>query len=306
MSESVARHVLVVDDSPLDRALLKAHLTNAGYTPDLVNDGVEALAALEGDPDRYDVVLLDRNMPRMTGIELLGRMKENSRLRLVPVILQTAAITPNEVLEGIDAGAYYYLTKPYDSQMLLSVVRAAASDYAEYKELREQLQQGLHTLRLMREATFSLQTVEHARDIASILAQTCPDPSSAVVGLTELLLNAVEHGNLGITYEEKSKLSDKDTWMKEINRRKSLLQNQTKRVEVRFERTDALLRFTIRDQGPGFDWKRFLDIEPARAFDTHGRGIAMARRLSFSSLEYRGTGNEVLATIRLNRDLIRS
>jgi hypothetical protein len=75
-----------------------------------------------------------------------------------------------------------------------------------------------------------------ARDVATILANACPDPDSAVVGLTELLLNAVEHGNLGITYE--------------------------------------------------------------RAFDTHGRGIAMARRLSFSSLDYRGAGNEVVATVR--------
>jgi DNA-binding response OmpR family regulator len=299
MSEFLDTHVLVVDDSPLDRALLKTHLINAGYTPELAQDGMEALAALEHDPDRYDVVLLDRNMPRMNGLEVLGRMKENTRLRLLPVILQTAAITPNEVVEGIRAGAYYYLTKPYDPQMLISVVRAAANDYAEFKELRQQLKSGLHTLRLMREAVFSLQTVDHARDIASILAQTAPDPSTAVVGLTELLLNAVEHGNLGITYEDKSKLNDKEVWMREIERRVALPENSGKRVEVRFERTTTHVRFTIRDQGNGFDWKRFLDIEPSRAFDTHGRGIAMARRFSFDSLEYRGSGNEVVATIRL-------
>lgn len=299
MAEPAHKHVLVVDDSPLDRALLKTHLAAAGYAPEMCNDGVEALDALERNPDRYDVVLLDRNMPRMGGIELLGRMKQNVRLRLLPVILQTAAITPSEVLEGIDAGAYYYLTKPYDAQMLLSVVRAAANDYAEYKDLRAQLRQGLHTLRLIREAVFSLQTVEQARDVAAILAQTCPDPSSAVVGLTELLLNAVEHGNLGITYEEKSKLSDKEAWTREINRRAALAENSSKKVAVRFDRFEDAIRFTIRDEGPGFDSKRFLNIEPARAFDTHGRGIAMARRLSFDALEYRGTGNEVAATIRL-------
>ncbi len=296
--ESTDTRVLIVEDSALDRALLKAHLTTAGFAPEMAEDGVEALQALERNPDRYDVVLLDRNMPRMNGIELLARMKENARLRLLPVILQTAAITPSEILEGIDAGAYYYLTKPYDSQMLLSVVRAAANDYAEYKELHAQLRQGLHTMWLMREALFSLQTVEQARDLGAILAQTCPDPPSAVVGLTELLLNAVEHGNLGITYEEKSKLSDKDVWMKEINRRLALPENGAKRVQIRFDRSDDTIRFIIRDEGRGFDWKRFLDVDLARAFDTHGRGIAMARRLSFDSLEYHGCGNEVTAMIR--------
>ena len=292
-------HVLVVEDSPLDRALLKAHLTTAGYELELAADGVEALAALQRNPDRYDVVLLDRNMPRMNGIELLARMKENARLRLLPVILQTAAITPSEILEGIDAGAYYYLTKPYNAQMLLSVVRAAANDYAEYKELRAQLRQGLHTLRLMQSATFSLQTVDHARDLGTILAQTCPDPSAAVVGLTELLLNAVEHGNLGITYEEKSRLSDKDAWRQEVNRRMALPDNARKRVTVNFERSASRIKFVIRDEGKGFDWRRFLDVDPLRAFDTHGRGIAMARRLSFQSLDYNASGNEVTATVRL-------
>ena len=55
-----------------NRPCLKAHLTTAGYAPELCNDGMEALDALERNPARYDVVLLDRNMPRMNGIELLG------------------------------------------------------------------------------------------------------------------------------------------------------------------------------------------------------------------------------------------
>jgi len=59
------------------------------------------------------------------------------------------------------------------------------------------------------------------------------------------------------------------------------------------------VRFTVRDEGNGFDWKRFIDIEPSRAFDNHGRGIVIARTLSFDSLEYRGCGNEVVAQIHV-------
>ena len=298
MSDPANTRVLVVDDSALDRALLKIHLTGEGYRPEFASNGNDALRMLEGAPDHFDVVLLDRRMPDVDGLTVLARMKDHAKLRMIPVILQTAATEPKDVIEGIRTGAWYYLTKPYDPQMLLSVVSAAANDYLEFKELRTRLRQGLKTLRLLRSAVFSVRTVDEARDVATILANACPDPDSAVVGLTELLLNAVEHGNLGITYEEKSAMDDKDEWQKEVERRMSLPENQSKRVEIRVERDDEAVTFTIRDDGHGFDWNRFLDIDPSRAFHTHGRGIAMARRLSFSSLDYRGVGNEVVAIVR--------
>lgn len=291
-------NVLVVDDSALDRALLRLHLTKEGYRPDFAGNGREALETLDRSPDYYDVVLLDRRMPDVDGLTVLARMKEHPKLRMIPVILETAATEPKDVIEGIRTGAWYYLTKPYDAQMLLSVVNAAANDYAEFKDLRTRLRQGLKVLRLLKSAVFSIRTIEEARDVGTILANACPDPDSAVVGLTELLLNAVEHGNLGITYEEKSAMKDKDEWEREVERRLALPENHGKRVEVLFERTGADVRFTIRDAGSGFDFHRFLDIDPMRAFDTHGRGIAMARRLSFSTLDYRGAGNEVVATVR--------
>ncbi|HUO85307.1 MAG TPA: ATP-binding protein, partial [Thermoanaerobaculia bacterium] len=81
-------------------------------------------------------------------------------------------------------------------------------------------------------------------------------------------------------------------------RRMGLPEYGHRSVRVRFERTDAEIRITIRDQGEGFDWKLYLQIDPSRAFDTHGRGIAMANLFSFHALEYRGCGNEVTGVIR--------
>lgn len=299
MAADVAQ-VLLVDDNLLERRLLSVHLQRAGYDPRMARDGAEAWEVLEADPSFFDVVVLDRNMPRMSGLELLEKMKGHPRLRMIPVILQTAAIAREEMLEGIRAGASYYLTKPVDPEMLLEVVRTAANDYAETRELQSQLREGLETLRLMDRAEFTVRTVRDAKAIGSILANVCADPFSAVIGLTELLLNSVEHGNLGISYEEKSALS-KEKWIEELDRRLALPENASKRVQVLFERDGQLARFTIRDEGPGFDSSRFLEIDPQRAFDTHGRGIAMARRLSFESLEYRGSGNEVVAVARAAR-----
>ena len=57
------------------------------------------------------------------------------------------------------------------------------------------------------------------------------------------------------------------------------------------------IRFVILDQGAGFEWENYLDLCPDRAFDSHGRGIAMALSISFDQIEFRGNGNEVSVTV---------
>lgn len=294
--------ILLVEDNALERTLVIAQLQSRGYEPRAVVDGEEAWELLSSHPDGFDVVLLDRSLPRLNGLQLLERMKQHQRLRLVPVILQTAMAGREHILEGLRAGAYYYLAKPYDPDLMAAVVSTAANDYLEYREVQEKLRKGLQSLAILQSASFSLATVEQARDLAALLARTCPDPAAAVVGLTELLLNAVEHGNLGITYDEKSALATREEWHAEVERRLSLPENAGKRVTVSFERASDELRFSIRDEGAGFDWRRYLEIDPTRAFDTHGRGIVMAKAFSFSSLRYNECGNEVIATVSLGEE----
>ena len=83
----------------------------------------------------------------------------------------------------------------------------------------------------------------------------------------------------------------------EIERRLELPENSNKFVEVTFIRRDQAIDITVTDQGAGFNWQSFLTLDENRAFDSHGRGIAMARLLSFDNLEYRGCGNQVVCTI---------
>jgi hypothetical protein len=113
------------------------------------------------------------------------------------------------------------------------------------------------------------------------------------------MVNAVEHGNLGISYAEKSHLKRDDAWEAEIARRQALPEYRGKLARVSMQRTATEMVFSIRDEGAGFDWRRYLDFDPERAFDPNGRGIALARMMSFSRVEYGESGSEVVAAVKL-------
>lgn len=68
-------------------------------------------------------------MPQMDGIELLGKIKATLVLEQIPVIMVTATTDPASIQEGLDAGAYYYLIKPFEPKVLLSIVKAAVEQY---------------------------------------------------------------------------------------------------------------------------------------------------------------------------------
>ncbi len=115
-------------------------------------------------------------------------------------------------------------------------------------------------------------------------------------GLNELLVNAVEHGNLGISYAEKTTLVLEGGLVDEIGRRLSLLENQEKWGYLSFETAEDELRVLIKDEGQGFDWRPYLELSPERTTHPHGRGIATSRLASFTAVEYAGCGNEVICT----------
>jgi len=295
----VSATVLLVDDEPFNLEILLEYLEDTGYCLDVAEDGQVAWDKLTADPERFDVVVLDRMMPGLSGLEVLQRMKQHPVLQSVPVILQTALAARDEILEGLQSGAYYYLTKPFEEVMLQSVLQTAVADRQRYRQAQQDSKAAGRTFGLMREATFVFRTIESARDLAVVLANACPDPKRVAIGLTELLLNAVEHGNLGIGYREKSLLCKAERWDEEIAARLADPAYADREVLVTYRRVNGTISVRIKDQGKGFDFSRYLDMDPARAFDIHGRGIAMSRMISFDSLRYHGCGNEVEVTVNV-------
>jgi CheY-like chemotaxis protein len=290
--------ILVVDDEPLNLEIIGEYLEDGPYHLEMAGNGADAWEILEHSAIPFDLVILDRMMPIMDGMELLRRIKATSRHESIPVIMQTAASTPEQIREGLSAGCYYYLTKPYKPAALLGIVHAAL-DELRNKGLLVDAAMTPPPIPATAGAEYTFSTLDEANRLTSLLATLCPDPAIAAMGLAELLVNAIEHGNLGISYAEKSRLKLEDIWEDEVIKRLQLPENRAKKATASFTRTQDALVFCITDQGNGFDWQKYLEFDPERAFDPNGRGIAMAGKIAFSKLEYQGNGNRVIATVQL-------
>ena len=113
------RILLAEDEKPLARAILKIFEKN-NYSADAVHDGEDALSYIQ--TGNYDVAVLDIMMPKADGITVLKRIREQGNS--IPVLLLTAKSEIDDKVLGLDSGANYYLTKPFDSKELLAALRA--------------------------------------------------------------------------------------------------------------------------------------------------------------------------------------
>ncbi|CAM1647037.1 OmpR/PhoB-type DNA-binding domain [Bartonella apis] len=113
------RILVVEDDRDLNRQLVEA-LNGAGYVADRAYDGEEGYFL--GDTESYDAVVLDLGLPKMDGISIVERWRENSRS--MPVLILTARDRWSDKVAGIDAGADDYVVKPFHMEEVLARLRA--------------------------------------------------------------------------------------------------------------------------------------------------------------------------------------
>lgn len=113
--------ILVADDSPLQAIMLRRTLTQAGFEVTVVKNGMEALDLLK--QRKIDLIISDVNMPKLDGYELCRSVKQHPDLAQIPFILCTSLSDPNNLIKGIEVGANNYITKPWDDESLISLVK---------------------------------------------------------------------------------------------------------------------------------------------------------------------------------------
>ena len=211
--------ILVVDDDRTTRQVLKKVLTSAGFATSVAKDGVDALRTLRAK--RFDLLLLDVWMPRMTGLDLLAELrKRKARPR---VVVMTSDDAPETLLKAVRGQAFKYVHKPVESAALVRTVREAlAAPEAPPIEIISARPEWVEiVVPCTREAAERIQLVT-----AELGADLAPDVRESVAyAFRELLLNAIEWGG---------RLDPK------------------RKVRISYLRARRMIMYRIADPGPGF------------------------------------------------------
>jgi DNA-binding response OmpR family regulator len=124
--EELEPRILIVDDSPVIAEVVAELLRGEAMAAVKCPGGREALAIL--DTEDFDAVILDIMMPQVNGYEVLRQMRMRARTAQIPVILLSANARPEDIEKGLEMGATYYLTKPFNKSDLVRKLRACIQE----------------------------------------------------------------------------------------------------------------------------------------------------------------------------------
>lgn len=193
----------------------------------------------------------------------------------------------------------YAMARPVDPVDLANTIQIAFLENLRYHDLIREVESRSSAIGSIRAGLFEVKNIREAKNLTTMLSLACPNAKVAAFVLSELIINAIEHGNLGITYEEKSDLVASGNWGSEVDRRLMLDENADKKVTVQFERGADETSITITDMGKGFDWRSYVSVTQGTGDKQKfsGRGIALTNAMDNCKVQYHGIGNAVTVVL---------
>jgi len=288
--------ILVVDDEESLRSLLVRVLEKEGFRPFAANDGQEAVKLFREQSPL--VVISDIRMPRMDGLTMLTEIHKIDPS--APVILMTGQGNEEILLAALRGGATNFFKKPFSNEELMNEVRRIVGFRLEAERsslfspyIREEaksfvLPAGVSSYYpVVNQITLQLPCLVPPEEILNLK-----------IGIEEMLTNAIEHGNLGITFEEKSQAIKEGRLEQLVAERAAGAERAGRRVFITSRLDPERFEVTIRDEGNGFDWRSLPAVVPENLLAFNGRGIFLTK-IYFDDVEYNEIGNEV--TLRKRR-----
>ncbi|HNS99578.1 MAG TPA: response regulator [Polyangiaceae bacterium] len=289
--------VLLIDDEALVRDELGGLLMDEGYQLMTAPDGESGLASFRDNAP--DMVITDVRMPRRDGLSVAMTIRQQAPT--TPITVITGHGNEAMVLEALRAGVTDFIKKPVRFEDLINALermeaalrlaRTQGADLPAAVSVKErtwvyELENDLSAIPLFVDVLLrEVGALAHPR-VASELS----------LALRELLINAIEHGNLQLTYEEKSHALEIGNLSRIIEERRLQPTLKQRKTILRIARRGPSLSVRIIDEGNGFDWKSLPDpTEPSYLLAEHGRGVLLAR-LAVDELSYNEIGNEVTFT----------
>ncbi len=283
--------ILILEDDHASRTYLSSLLTLNQYECKAAQNGEEGLVMFE--EFKPDLVLSDIQMPKMSGLEFLKAIRRDNSDAIV--IMVTAYGSEDYAIKAFREGANNYLKKPiYEEELLILL--------AKYKPIISQknLKESIPSLVMQRSLTmkFDSDVGIIPRVVDFLIAETGnmftkDELINVELGLVELMMNAVEHGNLNITYQEKNKALESNSLTELYDQRKQDELYKDRKVTVLYNQNQDGCEWMISDEGNGFDYQDLPDPTSSdNLLDMNGRGIFISKFM-FDNLEYLGKGNIV-------------
>ncbi len=285
-----------MDDQEALRSLLARLLEQEGFDPVQAEDGAQAVEMYKSQAPL--VVVSDIMMPRMDGLTLLNEIKRIDRN--ATVILMTGQGNEDVLIKALRGGATNFFKKPFNVKELIDEIRKVV-------EFR---------LEAARSSLFSPLLVEETKTFVMPRADSpffpiinqitlqlpCLMPQEDIlnlkIGIEEIITNAIEHGNLGISFEEKREAIQEGRLARLIADKGRESDAAGRAVRITSRLSPELFEIRIRDDGRGFDWRTLPAVEPENLLAFNGRGIFLTK-IYFDEVAYNDSGNEV--TLRKHR-----
>lgn len=185
-------HILVVDDDPSHLTALKTIIKSWGYTVSLADDGTQAVENVKERP--FDLILMDVRMTQMSGIEALKKINDYNPA--IPILIMTAYSSVDSAVEALKAGAYDYLTKPLDFEVLKLTLERVL-EHTGLKEENKYLKDKLSADYDLKNIIGKSRTMKELIDLLAMVA-----PSEATVLITgesgtgkELIAKSIHHNS---------------------------------------------------------------------------------------------------------------
>jgi CheY-like chemotaxis protein len=286
--------ILVVGSQEVVSRSIMGILGEKGHECLQAETPAEALALCQSL--KPEMALVDLRIDGVDPLDILKAIRSECAARVI--LVMTAFGSHDLVVQALKHGATDYLKKPFRPSELLTLVDRFAAIIAEMRERREitSFLTG-KTLRFSMANTISLP----GRMAAHLVAEAAPflgeDELMGIrLGLEELLINAVEHGNLAIgTDEKKSAIRERGTVLSLVEERLSHPHLAARRVGIDATLGPEQCEWVITDEGSGFDHENLPDPTSEQQIEeVCGRGIFLAR-FQFTELEYNSKGNSVRA-----------
>ena len=290
--------ILIVEDDFPSREYLINLIGLEGYDLKAAENGKEGLEIYKYY--QPDVIISDIQMPYMDGLEFLSAVREDKSDTIF--IITTAFGSEDYAIEALRRGANNYLKKPIRKNSLVSLLK-------KYQSLVEGHKLAKKAEGKILEKDILLEFKTNISHIPAIISQLISEIgvqlddseiTNIELGLDELITNALEHGNLGITFDEKVEASNNNTMLELYNEKMKNEEYARRKLRVHYKLRPGYCEWIIEDEGSGFDWRMIPDpTQTSQLMELNGRGIFITHFL-FDEMEYMGKGN--IVRVRKNLD----